>query len=95
VSGAGGGVTLSDILPKDLASIGREEMARALVHAAKQNEKVGQFAQMAQCLRTLAQVGGFLERPEEPVAVDPEERKRMICEAAASYGMVMPAGKKE
>jgi hypothetical protein len=84
----GGGRTLSDILPKDLAAIGREQMAEALLHAARQCEKVGNFAQMSQSLRTATQTMGFLEKPDEPEAVDPEERKRRICEAARSYGMV-------
>jgi hypothetical protein len=88
VPGAGGGVTLSDLLPKDLAAINREHMAQALLHAARQCEKVGNFAQMAQSLRTATQTMGFLEAPEAAEAVDPEERKRKICEAAASYGMV-------
>jgi hypothetical protein len=90
----GGGKTLADILPKDLTQLGRKEMAEVLRHSAVQCEKLGQMAQMSASLRTMAQVLGFLEKPEEapPAELDPEERKRRICEAAASYGMQFPPG---
>jgi hypothetical protein len=90
----GGGKTLADILPRDLSKLGRKEMAEVLRHSAVQCEKLGQMAQMSASLRTMAQVLGFLEKPEEAAAVElsPAERKQRICEAAASYGMQFPPG---
>jgi hypothetical protein len=83
------GATLNDILPRDLSKVTREDMAESLIHLAKKCEKIGNPAAAAQVMTKAAMVMGLFEEPEEVAAVDPEERKRKICEAAASYGMVM------
>jgi hypothetical protein len=83
------GSTLDDILPRDLSKVSRGDMAESLIHLAKKCEKIGNPAAAAQVMTKAAMVMGLFEEPEEVAAVDPEERKRKICEAAASYGMVM------
>jgi hypothetical protein len=85
------GTTLNDILPRDLSKVTREDMAEALIHLAKQSEKMGNPVAAAQIMTNAAKMMGHFEEPEaEAAPVDPEELKRKICLAAESYGMRFP-----
>jgi hypothetical protein len=87
LDGSGG---LTSLLPVDVKKIGREEMAKAFLHMARQAEKVGQIGPMINAMTKVMTLMGYDEAPPEQPQSDPEERKRRIMEAAASYGMVLP-----
>jgi hypothetical protein len=66
-------------------------MIDELERLATRAEGARQFAAARAALRDIAELRGFLKAPEEKkLEPPPEEKRRLICEAAEVYGMVWP-----
>jgi hypothetical protein len=79
-----------DLLREPVQDRSAEAFIEELEHAALGAKAASQFPAYASLMKLIAELRGYTRAEPVEEAPDPEEERRVICEVAATYGMVWP-----